>query len=86
MVLRHSDEIRRGEIVIVCNRKDSGVVQSFLAMADKQGILEFITIGDIEKIAKKAKRIQDEGMTFEIEKTNIPPRKEVLTTKTKILG
>ena len=71
--LHKTKDIPRGEILLMCNDEDSYVINDFLQQAKTKKILQFITIGDINKIAKDAERIQEKKLIISINQSEVVP-------------
>jgi hypothetical protein len=61
--LRKTSEIARGEIILLINDQDAQVITEFLGSAHKKGILNFITLGDLNDITKLAADMDKKGLT-----------------------
>ena len=84
--LRKSNTMKRGEVMLIVNSKDSKVIHEFLQKSIENKILEFITIGDINNIAKNAERIQKKRLCIKIEQNELVPGQELaksITVKIK---
>ena len=84
--LRQTNEISRGEVVLLVNDEDSSVITEFFNQAKKNKIMQFITISDINKIVKNAERIQKNKLEIHIEQSDIAPPTELAKSVTATIG